>query len=86
MPFLIDHRLTSIIFGTLVAGGSAAAFLAPPFAGLDTLPPLGVALLSLGVLLEDIAGILIALITGATGVALEIILGTAVINGLSGLL
>jgi hypothetical protein len=40
----------------------------------------------LGVLLEDIAGILIALITGATGVALEIILGTAVINGLSGLL
>ena len=86
MRFLFDHRLTSIIFGTLVAGGSAAAFLAPPFTGLDTLPALGVVLLSLGVLLEDIAVVLIALITGATGVAVEIILGTAVINGLSGLL
>ena len=31
------------------------AFLAPPFTGLDTLPSLGVVLLSLGVLLEDFA-------------------------------
>ena len=86
LQFLFDHRLSNIVFGTLVVGGSAAAFLAPPFTGLDTLPALGVVLLSLAVLLEDIAIVLIALITGAAGVALEIILGTAAIKGLGGLL
>jgi hypothetical protein len=40
----------------------------------------------LGVLLEDIVIVLIALITGAAGVAVEIILGAAAIKGLSGLL
>jgi hypothetical protein len=43
-------------------------------------------LLSLGVLLEDVAMVLIALIAGAAGVVLEIVLGTAAIHGLSSLL
>lgn len=85
LRFLFGHRLSNIVFGTLVVGGSAAAFLAPPFTGLDTLPALGVVLLSLGVLLEDAAAALLALVVGAIGVALEIFLGTAAINGLSGL-
>lgn len=86
MRFLFDHRLSNIVFGALVVAGSAAAFVAPPFTGLDTLPALGVVLLSLGVLLEDIVLALLALIIGAAGVALEIFLGTAAINGISGLL
>jgi hypothetical protein len=86
LRFLFDHRLSNIVFGTLVVGGSAAAFVAPPFTGLDTLPALGVVLLSLAVLLEDIAIALIAVIAGATGVVLEIILGAAVINGVGSLL
>ena len=53
LTLLFDHRLSNVVFGALVAGGSAAAFLAPPFTGLDTLPALGVVLVSLGVLLED---------------------------------
>src|SRR3954454_11913244 len=52
--FLFEHRLTNVVFGVLVIGGSARAFFAPPFTGLDTLPALGVVLLSLGVLLEDV--------------------------------
>jgi hypothetical protein len=86
MRFLFDHRLSNIVFGALVVAGSAAAFVAPPFTGLDTLPALGVVLVSLGVLLEDIVLVLLALIIGAAGVALEIFLGTAAINGISGLL
>jgi hypothetical protein len=50
LRFLFDHRLSNIVFGLLVIGGSAGAFFAPPFTGLDTLPSLGVVLLSLGVL------------------------------------
>jgi hypothetical protein len=46
LRFLFDHRLSNIVFGLLVIGGSVGAFLAPPFTGLDTLPALGVVLLS----------------------------------------
>src|SRR6476659_401901 len=45
--FLFDHRLSNLVFGLLVLAGTAGAFLAPPFTGLDTLPALGVVLLSL---------------------------------------
>ena len=86
LRFLFDHRLSNIVLGTLVLGLSLAAFLAPPFTGLDTLPALGVVLLSLGVLLEDIVLVLVAVVAGAAGVALEIILGTAAIHGLSSIL
>ena len=82
LSFLFDHRLSNIVFGLLVIGGSAGAFLAPPFTGLDTLPALGVVLLSLGVLLEDIYVVLVALIVGVAGVVLEVVLGKAAINAL----
>jgi hypothetical protein len=86
MRFLFDHRLSSAVFGLLVLAGSAGAFLAPPFTGLDTLPSLGVVLLSLGVLLEDILVVIVAVLVGAAGVALEIVLGSAAIHGLSSVL
>jgi hypothetical protein len=80
--FLFDHRLSNIVFGLLVIGGSAAAFFAVPFSGLDTLPALGVVLLSLGVLLEDIVLALVALIIGVAGVVLEVVVGSAAVNGI----
>jgi hypothetical protein len=86
LRFLFGHRLSNLVFGALVVGGSAAAFLAPPFTGLDTLPALGVVLLSLAVLLEDIAIVLVALVLGITGVTLEILLGAALIDAIGNLL
>jgi len=85
LAFLFDRRVTNALFGLLVIGGSVAAFLAPPFTGLDTLPALGVVLLSLSVLLKDVAITLAALVVGATGVALEVILGAAAIRGIWGI-
>jgi hypothetical protein len=85
LTFLFDHRLSSIVFGLLVLGGSIGAFLAPPFTGLDTLPALGVVLLSLGVLLEDFFVVIVALVIGAGGVTLEIVLGKAAVHGISSL-
>jgi hypothetical protein len=85
LPYLFHHRLSSIVFGLLVLAGTLGAFLAPPFTGLDTLPSLGVVLLALGVLLEDIIVVLGGLVVGVAGVVLEIVLGTAAINGLSSL-
>src|SRR3954463_12926985 len=86
LRFLFDHRLSNIVFGALALAGSLGAFLAPPFTGLDTLPALGVVLLSLGVLLEDFAIVVLGVATGAAGVALEVALGSAALHGLSGLL
>ena len=85
LRFLFDHRLSNIVFGLLVIGGSVGAFLAPPFTGLDTLPALGVVLLSLGVLLEDPIVVVVGLVVGVVGVVLEILLGSAVINGIGSL-
>jgi len=86
LRFAFNHRASNIVFGLLVIGGCVAAFLAPPFTGLDTLPALGVVLLSLGVLLEDFAIVIVGMVIGVAGVALEIFLGKAVVDALSGLL
>jgi hypothetical protein len=86
LRFLFQHRLSDIVFALLVIGGTVGAFVAPPFTGLDTLPALGVVLLSLAVLLEDalIAGV--ALVIGVTGVTVELALGSAAVHGISSLL
>jgi hypothetical protein len=86
LRFLFDHRLSNVVFGVLVIGGCLGAFLAPPFTGLDTLPALGVVLLSLGVLLEDFAIVVAALLVGVAGVTLEIVLGKAAVKGIGHLL
>jgi hypothetical protein len=85
LRFLFDHRLSNVVFGLLVIGGSAGAFFAPPFTGLDTVPSLGVVLLSLGVLLEDFLVVVVAVVVGAAGVLLEVVLGKAAIEGIGNL-
>jgi hypothetical protein len=80
LRWLFDHRLTNIVFGVLVIAGCAGAFFAPPFTGLDTLPALGVVLLSLGVLLEDFLVVVAGLAVGTAGVFLEVVLGKAAID------
>ena len=80
--YLFEHRLSNIVFGVLVFAGSLAAFFAPPFSGLDTLPSLGVVLLSIGVLLEDLAIVVLAVVVGVAGVALELTLGRAAVRGI----
>jgi hypothetical protein len=85
LTFLFDHRLSNIVFGVLVIAGCAGAFLAPPFTGLDTLPALGVVLLSLGVLLEDFLIVVLGIVVGAAGVLLEVALGKAAIKGIGSL-
>ena len=86
LRFVFHHRLSDVVFGLLVIGGSAAAFVAPPFSGLDTLPALGVVLISLGVLLEDVLIAGAGVILGIVGVALEVVLGAAAVHGLKSVL
>ena len=80
--FLFNHKVSNSVFGLLVVGGTVAAFFAPPFTGLDTLPSLGVVLLSLAVLLEDFILAAIGIAVGVGGVFVEILLGKAAISGI----
>lgn len=85
LRFLFHQRVSSIVFGGLVVAGSVAAFFAPPFTGLDTLPALGVVLFSLAVLLEDVLLAIVALAVGIAGVLLTVFLGSAAIKGIGSL-
>jgi hypothetical protein len=86
LRWLFGRRATDIAFGLVIVVFAVAAFVAPPFTGLDTLPALGGVLISLAVLLEDVVLALVAILTGAAGIVLEIVLGTAAVNGISSLL
>jgi hypothetical protein len=78
MAGLLENRLTGMAFGAVVFGLALTAFLSPPFSGLDTLPSLGVVVLSLGVLLGDIVVAGIGLGIGLLGVVVVVGLGKAI--------
>jgi len=80
LPSLTSARPARVLFGTLVLLLSLVAFLAPPFSGLDTLPALGVVVMSLGILLADFALLLAGAVIGCLGVVAVIGLGGVVVR------
>jgi hypothetical protein len=80
LRFLFGHRLSGVVFGMLVLALTLAAFVAPPFSGLDTLPSVGIVLLALGVLLEDFFLAIAGFVIGALGTLLVIALGSRVVE------
>jgi hypothetical protein len=77
---LFDRRASNIVFGLVVILFTCGAFFAVPFSGLDTLPALGVVLVSVGVLLEDFLLVALGLTLGAAGIGVEVILGKAALS------
>jgi hypothetical protein len=77
---LLSHRLSGVVYGLVVLGLSLTAFLAPPFTGLDTLPAMGVVVISLGILLEDSLIVLAGTLIGALGVFVVIGLGRLIVE------
>jgi len=75
LPFLTRGWLSRELFGGLVFVFSLTAFLAPPFSGLDTLPALGVVLMSLGVLLADFLLVAAGTAIGCVGIVAVVGLG-----------
>lgn len=68
------------ITGAIVLFMTMAAFLAVPFSGLDTLPSLGVVIIALSILLDDIVIFLIGCVVGSVGIGLVIGSGLAAEN------
>jgi hypothetical protein len=85
LGFLLGYRFSGIVYGLVTLVLVVTAFVAPPFTGLDTLPSLGVVLISLGVLLEDPILGFIGLLIGAVGVFAVVFLGKEAIHLVRGL-
>ncbi|MDL2363453.1 MAG: exopolysaccharide biosynthesis protein [Patescibacteria group bacterium] len=77
--------LFSRIIGLIIIALTVAAFLAPPFSGLDTLPALGIVLICLSLLLEDAVLLAVGLVIGAAGALISIFLGAAAVHFFKGL-
>nr|MCW1908266.1 exopolysaccharide biosynthesis protein [Candidatus Saccharibacteria bacterium] len=75
-------RLALPLLGLIIIAFTVTAFIAPPFSGLDTLPALGVVLISLGLILEDALGLVLGTIVGCLGVFLVVGIGSAVFNAI----
>lgn len=63
------------LMGGLIFILALFAFLAPPFSGLDTLPSMGVVLIALALIFEDIIFAILGAIVGAFGVGTILLLG-----------
>jgi hypothetical protein len=77
---LLALRPVLSVIGAIVLVLAVAAFVAVPFSGLDTLPSLGVVAIALSLILEDALITVIGIAIGAAGIALEILLGSAVLH------
>jgi len=77
---LFKNTVVVRLIGLLILIFTLFAFVAPPFSGLDTLPALGVVLVSLAMIMDDFSLLLIGLLIGSIGVGLVIGAGQIVIK------
>ena len=75
--WLFSRRWMLRLLGLLLMAFAIAAFLAPPFSGLDTLPAMGAVMVSLAIILEDVIVLAIGTVIGAGGIGLIFTIGTA---------
>lgn len=75
-----DNKIMHIIIGITVLFLAAGSWIAPPFSWLDTLPSLGIVLIALAMLLEDIAFYFAGLISGTLGLGIIIYLFKTIIE------
>jgi hypothetical protein len=78
LAHLLDTRVAVSVLGVIDLVLILGALLAPPFTGLDTLPALGVVIVSLGIVFDDALIVAAGCLIGALGVGLEIALGSTV--------
>lgn len=72
----LDTRAFRMFLGLVLVVFVLGALLAPPFSGLDTLPSLGVVVVSIGMLVRDALVVLFGILVGAIGLGLVVVLGS----------
>jgi hypothetical protein len=77
---LVKHPQFGRGAGLIVLALTLAAFLAPPFSGLDTLPSMGVVVIALSIILEDIMLWFVGLGIGVIGITLQLFFAGAIVQ------
>lgn len=80
LSWVFKGRISDAILGISVLILAAATIAAPPFSGLDTIPALGIVILSAGIVLKDGLMTISGWLIGATGILIQLLLGKAVIE------
>lgn len=75
---LINTKVFTSLIGLVIVVFTAAAFISPPFSGLDTLPAMGVVILCLSIILKDITLVILGSVVGSVGIALIASAGFAI--------
>lgn len=78
MEKIMAHHYATQGIAVLIFIFTLGAFLAPPFSGLDTLSALGVVVISLSLILEDVILLILGVIIGITGISLALLLGAVI--------
>ncbi len=81
--WIFSAPLAERLLGLIVLIFTVFAFVAPSFSGLDTLPSLGVVIVSLAIILDDALMLLAGTLVGIVGSVLVIGLGAAALEGLT---
>ena len=82
---LFNQRWFVRVLGLVIVVFTIGALVAPPFSGLDTLPALGVVIICLAIILEDMLMLVIGSVIGAGGIALILTIGAAIAHFLRNL-
>lgn len=82
---ILEVNAVRSLIGLVILIFIAGSFVAPPFSGLDTLPALGVVIISLSLILEDVIMLISGIIVGCIGIALTLAAGTAIYSGFTNL-
>jgi hypothetical protein len=85
LPYLLNNTTFLRLLGLIVIAFTLGAFVAPPFSGLDTLPALGVVLIALSIILEDVVVLGIGMFIGVGGIVLIVTIGRALAHFLRNL-
>lgn len=75
---LVDSDISRRVNALVMLVLTIAAFVAPPFSGLDTLPALGVVLVALAIVLHDALFVAAGIALGCAGIAIEFALGSSI--------
>jgi len=75
---LFHTRAFRILTGLIVLTLSLAAFISPPFSGLDTVPSMGAVIIALALIIEDIYLYMVGVLLGAIGIGIIAATATAI--------
>lgn len=77
---VINNRLTYVFVGVMFFVLALAAALAPPFSGLDTLPALAAVMISLALILDDAAILIVGMVLSIVGIVLVFLTANATLS------